>query len=131
MRKRLVAVLATALLLALWTTGAGEQTILTAYAPAGSDGSSIVLTVDWAQVHQDAPTAVSVLLRRRPAGPPTVADTVAVLPADSSRCLDTGLDASMAYHYFAYFKTADGETARFGSYPAVVHLGPIYPLQPK
>jgi hypothetical protein len=131
MRKRLVTGLVLAMLATLWAAGQGEQTILSAFAPAGSDGSRIILAIDWAQVKQAAPTVTSVLLRRRPAGPPTIMDTVAVLPVDSAHCIDSGLIATQAYHYYAYFKNAEGETARFGSSPAVVHLGPIYPLPSK
>ena len=53
---------------------------------------------------------------------------MAVLPADSARFVDQGLDRTVAYHYFAYFKNADGETQRFGGFPAVVHLGPLQTL---
>lgn len=109
---------------------AAEQTILKAYAPAGTDGHQVILSIDWSQVKVAAPAVTSVMLRRRPAGQPTVADTVAVLPMDSLRFVDTGLDPATAYHYYAYFKKADGETDRFGSYPAVVHLGPLHTLPP-
>jgi hypothetical protein len=131
MRIRFVSALVITLVATLWVSGLGEQTILTAYAPAGSDGTSILLSIDWGQVHQAAPTVTNVLLRRRPAGPPVISDTLAVIPADSARYLDTGLDASTAYHYYAYFKDAQGETARFGSVPAVVHLGPVHTLPQK
>lgn len=102
------------------------QTILKAKAPAGSDGTRVILEIDWPQARAHAPAAVLVMLRRRPEGYPTVPDTIAVLPADSSRYEDTGLDPNQVYHYFAYFKTADSSTTQFGSYPAVVHLGPIH-----
>ena len=115
------------LLLALCMTAPlqAEQTILKAYAPPGSDGTSIILVIDWAQVKAHAAQAQMVMLRRRPAGPPTVADTLVFLPADSSRYVDTGLSLEREYHYFAYFKAADSSTTQFGSTPAVVHLGPI------
>jgi len=115
-------------LAALATDAAAEQTILKAFAPADTAGRQVILVIDWSQVKAVSPAVTSVLLRRRPAGPPTVADTVAVLPADSTRFLDTGLDPATAYHYYAYFKKADGETDRFGTYPAVVHLGPLRTL---
>lgn len=102
------------------------QTILKVKAPAGSDGTRVILEIDWAQAKAHAPDAVMVMLRRRPEGYPTVPDTLAVLPADSSRFIDTGLDPNQAYHYFAYFKNADSSTTQFGSFPAVAHVGPIH-----
>lgn len=102
------------------------QSILKAKAPAGSDGTRVILEIDWAQAKAHAPDAVMVMLRRRPEGYPTVPDTLAVLPADSSRFIDSGLDPNQLYHYFAYFKTADSSTTQFGSFPAVVHIGPIH-----
>jgi len=112
-------------------TAFSGQTILKAYAPAGADGGQVILVIDWAQVKVAAPGVTSVLLRRRPAGMPTVADTLALLPLDSARYVDSGLDSTLDYHYFAYFKKADGQTDRFGSSPAVVHLGPIHIIPPK
>lgn len=102
------------------------QTMLKAIAPSGSDGTRVILVIDWAQVKSHAADAELVMIRRRPAGLPTIPDTLAFLPADSSRYEDTGLDPNQAYHYFAYFKTADSATTQFGSYPAVVHLGPLH-----
>jgi len=102
------------------------QSILKALAPAGGDGTRVILVIDWPQVKAHAANAELVMLRRRPAGMPSVADTLALLPADSSRYEDSGLDPNQAYHYFAYFKTKDSTTTEFGSIPAVVHLGPIH-----
>ena len=102
------------------------QSILKAIAPAGSDGTRVILVIDWPQAKAHAADAEMVMLRRRPAGMPSVADTLVVLPADSSRYEDSGLDPQQAYHYFAYFKTKDSTTTQFGSIPAVVHLGPIH-----
>jgi hypothetical protein len=101
------------------------QTILKAYAPAGSDGTRVILEIDWSQVKAHAQGVKLVLLRRRPEGPPRVPDTLAFLPVDSARFEDRGLDPNQTYHYFAYFKTADSATTEFGSFPAVVHLGPL------
>ena len=101
------------------------QTILRAFSPAGSDGSEVILQIDWAQVDSVAADVNYVLLRRKPAGPPVKADSIAVLQVGTARFVDTGLNPAQAYHYFAYFKSADGTTLRFGSFPAVVHLGPL------
>lgn len=131
MHKRLTHCLTVVFLVATAATAFAEQSILTAYAPANSDGGQVILVIDWTQAKAAAPGITSVLLRRRPAGLPTVADTVAVLPADSSRFVDSGLDRATAYHYYAYFKNADGDTDRFGSYPAVVHLGPLHTVPAK
>lgn len=103
-----------------------EQSILKAISPAGSKGTRVILKIDWPQVKAHAAQAELVMLRRRPAGMPTVPDTLVFLPADSSQYEDTGLDPQVAYHYFAYFKTKDSTTTQFGSIPAVVHLGPIH-----
>ena len=107
-------------------TANAEQTILSAFAPAGSDGSTVVLQIDWLQVKEAAPNVDHVMLRRRPAGTPVQPDTVAFLPVDSARVTDVGLDPDLAYHYYAYFKKADSSMVRFGLYRAVVHLGPLH-----
>lgn len=105
---------------------AEPQSILRAFAPAGSEGTSVILQVDWEQVKKALPEVSYVSLRRRPAGPPVRIEKIAILPVDQSRYLDTALDASVAYHYYAYFKDADSTMLNFGSYPAVVHLGPLH-----
>ena len=102
-----------------------EQTILTAFAPADTDGIRVILRIDWEQVKHAAADVKRVMIRRRPAGIPVAQDTVTFLPADSFRFEDTGLDPDRAYHYYAYFKLKDRTTARFGSYPAVMHIGPL------
>jgi hypothetical protein len=118
-------------LAALGANALAGQTILKAYAPAHADGGQVILEIDWSQVKAAAPGVTSVLLRRRPAGLPTIADTLAVLPLDSARFVVNGLDPTLGYHFYAYFKKADGETDRFGSYPAVVHLGPLHSVPSK
>jgi hypothetical protein len=111
----------------LFVAGAGaEQTVLKAYAPAGSDGSRIILEIDWAQVTTLAPEVDHVSLRRRPTGPPVSYDTVAVFGPEQNRVTDSGLVATEGYHYLAYFKDADNNTLLFGSYPAIAYLGPIH-----
>jgi hypothetical protein len=115
---------------AVATTALAEQSILKAYAPSEGDGTSVILVIDWPQAKRHAAAAEWVMLRRRADGPPVVPDTLATLPADSARFVDTGLDPGKKYHYFAYFKSADSATTQFGSSPAVVHLGPI-PTRPK
>ena len=103
-----------------------EQTMLKAYAPAHSDGTSIIVEIDWAQVRAAAPEADHISLRRRTAAPPVVeVETIVALPADSGRYLDTGLDPALLYHYYAYVKDADSTTLKFGGFPSVLHLGPI------
>jgi len=103
-----------------------EQTLLKAYMPADSDGSRVVLVIDWSQAKAHAPTSEWVMLRKRPDGLPTVPDTLAMLPVDSSRFVVEGLDPAVAYHFFASFKAKDSVTVQFGSVPAVVHLGPVH-----
>ncbi len=104
---------------------AEPQTILKAFAPADSDGTSVILQIDWEQVKKALPEVAHVSLRRRPAGPPVKIEKIATLQVDQSRYVDSTLDASVEYHFYAYFKDADSTTLKFGSYPAVVHLGPL------
>lgn len=124
-------VLAVILCLGLFAVVQAGQTILRAFAPAGSDGTQIILQIDWEQVQKAAPEVTQVWLRRRAVGPPEKMDSLAYVPAGTARYTDTGLDPDRQYHYFAYFKDADGSTQRFGSSAAVVHLGPIAPLPGK
>lgn len=128
MKRNVTLVVCPALILILAVWAWSEQTILRAYAPADSDGTSVILEVDWSQVKAAAPEVDHVSLRRRPAHPPAKPDTIAILPVDSARFIDAGLDPRQAYHYYAYFKDADSSTLRFGSFPAVVHLGPIHTM---
>ena len=107
------------------------QTILRAFSPATTDGSQVVLQIDWDQVKKAAPEATQVSIRRRPAGMPVKSDSVTYLQAGTPRYTDTGLDADTQYHYFASFKDAEGNTLKFGSARAVVHLGPIATLPGK
>jgi hypothetical protein len=101
------------------------QTILRAFAPAESSGQSVILQIDWAQVKRAIPEVNHVSLRRRPAGHPVPIEKIGVLSTDQARLIDSVPDAGVAYHYYAYFKDADSTTLRFGSYPAIVYLGPI------
>ena len=121
-------VLAVALVLGLLMPVQAGQSLLTAFAPAGSDGTKVLLKIDWNQVIQAAPDAEMVMIRRRPAGAPVAPDTVAFLDTLTAQFEDSGLNPELAYHYSAYFKRADSATTRFGSFPAVAHLGPIHTL---
>jgi len=125
--------LAFVLLLALGAVASAQvqQTMLKAFAPPNSDGTSVILEIDWPQVKAAAPEVTQAKVYRRAVGPPKALDSVAVLPVDSARYEDAGLDPQTRYHYFAYFKDADGNTLKFGSYRAVAHLGPIATLPAK
>jgi hypothetical protein len=119
-------ILAVATLLALMMPAQAGQTLLTAFETADSDGTRVLLKIDWTQVLQAAPDVELVMVRRRPAGTPVAPDTVAFLNPETSEFEDSGLNPELAYHYYAYFKKADSSTTRFGSFPAVAHLGPIH-----
>lgn len=116
------------LVMCISVTATAGQTILKAYAPSESDGSSLILEVDWAQIKPAAPQVTYVLLLKRSAHEVKPRDTVGTLVLDSSRITVSGLLSDVPYHYFAYFKDSTGTTSKFGSMPAVVHLGPVYSL---
>lgn len=124
-RRTFIASLLTIAALTATVAIAEPQTILRAFAPADSEGTSVILQIDWAQVKEALPEVAHVSLRRRPAGPPVKIAKIATLLVDQSRYVDSTLDASVEYHYYAYFKDADSTTLKFGSFPAVVHLGPL------
>jgi hypothetical protein len=121
-------VLVVAMVLGLLLPVQAGQTLLTAFAPAGSDGTKVLLKIDWNQVKEAAPDVEMVMIRRRPAGTPMAPDTVAFLDTQTAQIEDSGLNPQLAYHYYAYFKTADSTTSKFGSFPAIAHLGPIHTL---
>lgn len=128
MRKPTSYFVATLFVLCLSLAAAAGQTILKAYAPSESDGASLMLEVDWAQIKTAAPQVTYVLLLKRSAHEVKPRDTVGTLALDSSRISAAGLLANVPYHFFAYFKDSTGTTSKFGSMPAVVHLGPVYSL---
>jgi hypothetical protein len=128
MRRSTITVFAAAIVLGLLLPVQAGQTLLTAFAPANSDGTRVLLKIDWELVLQAAPDVEMVMIRRRPAGLPVAPDTVAFLNTLTAQFEDTGLNPEGAYHYYAYFKTADSSTTKFGSFPAIAHLGPIHTL---
>lgn len=124
--KRNSLILAFVCVVGLALAAQGEQTLMSAFAPADTDGKTVILVIDWPQAKSHAPAAEWVMLRKRAVGLPVVVpDTLAFLPADSARFVVTGLDPEKAYDFFASFKSKDSTTLSFGSSPAVVHLGPL------